>query len=172
MKETFVVAQDMTLLELLNAVYGLMIRVKLMKTIFLFAVIIGIWNGIMALILPAGPSIQWGDVFIRLFSAPLFDILFFGGLISLAMICIRMLNPNFYSHVTYRFTRWGMEKSMKDTDVTRPWNKFLKIRETKHFFYLFISDNDAQIVQKRMFGSKEEAEQFRQFVSMALDANL
>ena len=141
MKDTFVIAQDLTLLELLNAVYGLMVRMKMMKVLFFFGVIIGVWNSIMAIVLPTGPSIQWGDVIIRLFTAPIFDILFFGGLISVAVICIRIFNSNFYRDVTYRFTRWGMEKAMKDRDVTRPWNKFLKIRETKHFFYLFISDN-------------------------------
>jgi hypothetical protein len=51
---------------------------------------------------------------------------------------------------------------------TKAKNKILSFHETKHFVLLYVTKNDAHVIQKRMFKSDEDVESFMMFVSKYL----
>ena len=165
MPETLTVKQDMKLIEFLNAAYYQTSRMKIIKRLFFLSIILGVLNALFDIISPPYHDLIWYKIMIDFLIAPLFITLFFFVFITLGAILLMLVRPNHFKNVTYHFTNWGMEKIGKDMEFTRQWNKFLKFQETSHFIFLYISKNDAHIIQKRMFTNNEEIERFRQLIS-------
>ena len=165
MPETLTVKQDMKPLEFLNAVYFQTSRMKLIKRLFFLSIILGVLNASLDILSPVGGNVIWYQIVIDFFIAPVFIVLFFFVFITVGAILLMLLRRNHFTNVTYNFTHWGMEKIGKGIEFTRPWNKFLKFRETKHFIFLYITPNDAHIIQKRMFINNEEIEDLRKLIS-------
>jgi hypothetical protein len=69
-----------------------------------------------------------------------------------------------FKRMIYNFTHWGLVKSGNGLEFSRPWREFLKVKETKSFFLLYISKNDAHVIQKRMFRNREEIKDFNFFL--------
>ena len=165
MPETLIVKQDMKPLEFLNAVYFQVSRMKIIKRLFFLALILGVLNSLLDIFSPLNHDLIWYKIIFDFLIAPVFIILFFFVFITLGAILLMLLRRNHFTNVTYHFTHWGMEKIGKGIEFTRPWNKFLKFRETAHFIFLYITPNDAHIIQKRMFLNNEEIEDFRKLIS-------
>lgn len=75
-----------------------------------------------------------------------------------------ILRPNHFKNVTYHFNHWGMVKTGNGINIDRPWKGFCKFQESKNYFFLYITQNDAHVIQKKMLKSKEEIEDFRQLI--------
>jgi hypothetical protein len=168
MQETFTINQELKLSESLNVSYYIATRMRLMKRIFLFVLFIGAVNTFLDFILPVGHNLKWYGLIFDFAFLPFFILLFFSVFILLSTILIRIIKPNYFKNVTYRFTHWAIEKIGKNIEFTRPWNKVLKNQETKYFIFLYITENDAHIIQKRMFRDNEEIQNFKQFISQQI----
>ena len=165
MPETLTVKQEMKPFEFLSAVYFQTSRMKLIKRLFFLSIILGLLNTLLDIISPVSHDLIWYQIIIDFLIAPVFIALFFFVFITLGAILLMLLRRNHFTNVTYHFTHWGMEKVGKGIEFTRPWNKFLKFRETTHFIFLYITANDAHIIQKRMFTNEEEIDSFRELIS-------
>ncbi|MDO6435705.1 YcxB family protein [Flavitalea sp. BT771] len=164
-RETYTLHQTLKLSEILLGAYYIASRTKIIKVVFFFVLIIGVLRESLALALATQSSIKWYIVIFDTIAGPLFIFLFFFVFISLGVILLTVIRPGNYRDLTYRFTHWGMEKSGKNIDFTRPWSKFLRLRESKHFLFLYISENDAHFFHKKAFVNDQEIEDFKQFVS-------
>jgi YcxB-like protein len=165
MKETFIINQELKLKEVLSAFYYLIPRMRLIKKIFLFSFIAGMMTSIVEFSSHTKNSTIWYIFIFRLLFLPSFLALFFFVFIFLAAVLMMKLKPDHFRNVTYRFTHWGMEKTGKGINLTKPWSEFIKFRETKNFILLYITNDDAHIIQKKMLNSNEELESFKQFIS-------
>ena len=164
MEETFNIKQDFNLGEYLIATFYVTAKMKMVRRIFLVGTVIGFLNAILDTALsPNGKSVFF--IVWKLLFLPLFLFLFFSvGIIILSLI-IYKLKPQFFKGLNYRFNHWGMEKFGNNVDVSIPWSQFLKYYESKNFIYFFINNNHSHIVQKRMFDSTIELDNFRNFIS-------
>lgn len=165
MKETFTINQNLKLKEVLSAYYYIIPRMRLIKKIFLFGFIAGIFTSVVELSYRIENSTTWYIFIFRLLFLPSFLALFFFVFIFFAAILMMKLKPDLFSNVTYRFTHWGMEKTGKGINLTKPWREFIKFRETNNFILLYITSDDAHIIQKKMLNSNEELDSFKQFIS-------
>ena len=64
-----------------------------------------------------------------------------------------------------------VKKGGTGTQYSTPWRSFKKLSETKYFLLLYISENDAHIIQKRMFPTSAELETFKQFADQNIWSN-
>ena len=162
--------QTLTLSELLSGSYYLAARIKIIKVLFFFALIIGPLTALLGLVNVTQQPVIWYVILFDVIKFPLFIFLFFFVFISLGMTLMFLIRPDNYRNLTYRFTHWGMEKSGKNIEFTRPWSKFFALRESKHFLYLYISENDAHFIHKKVFENEQEIEEFKAFVGRQLGA--
>src|SRR5205085_2741647 len=105
------------------------------------------------------------SIFFQFLFLPVFILLFFFVFVSIGAAILMLMKPDNFKNISYRFTHWGMEKTTTDMNFSRQWSKFLKYKETKHFILLYVSENDAHIIQKRKFQTKEEVNDFLALVS-------
>ena len=165
MSQTFKVQQNITYSELLSASYYQISRMKIIRRFVLFPTLFNSIILVILTILSFSNGINWYQLIFQLISIPFFFIAFVFGLTTLGMTILKLTQPFRYQDNTYSFTHWGMEKTGNGVEFTRPWRNFLKFRESNNFIYLYISENDAHIIQKRMFNDKYEEECFKQFVT-------
>ena len=164
MTETFSIKQHMSFLELskttfLLSIYGRSFRILYFVFFippFIFAV-----TGFMAELEYSGFHLRsifsWGE-------GVLISLVIYMLLLLLPTIYIWFAHPVRFKNVTYTFTHWGMTKTGSGYEYTRPWRGFLKYKETSTFILLFISDNDAHFLQKKMFANKDELNNFRKML--------
>jgi len=164
-RETYTLHQTLKLSEVLLGSYYIASRTKMIKIVFFFVLIIGVLREALELAMPTQRPIKWYIVIFDTIAGPLFIFLFFFVFISLGVILLRVIRPDNYRDLTYRFTHWGMEKSGKNINFSRQWSKFLRLRESKHFLFLYISENDAHFFHKKTFENDQETEDFKQFAS-------
>lgn len=164
LSDTFTVKLEMNIFEFCSAMYFQMSKMKMIKRLFLLSLIIGILNGLLDAAGPGTHVLLWYQILLKVLFPPVFILLFFVVFGTLGAILLLLLKSNLFNNVTYYFTHWGMEKDGKGFSITMQWSKFLKFTESTHFIFLYISENDAHIVQKRMFNNKAELERFRQFI--------
>lgn len=172
MDDNFTVKQEMKIIEFLGAVYFQTPRMKIIKRFFILMLFVGLILVLLDVIrLFLGDTLPWYQIIIDFIEIPLFIIVFLFVFMTLGAILLRVLRRNHFKNVTYHFTHWGMEKIGKGINFATPWNKFLKFHESAHFIFLFISENDAHIIQKRMFVNHEELQRFRKLISEHIHLN-
>ncbi len=148
--------------ELLSAIYYQATQMKVVKRLFLFIVIFSVGSLLLDLFV-SGFDKNWKHIIFDFLLYPCILLLF---ITAVALILV-LVQSNHFKNVTYYFNNWGMEKTGKRIDFNRPWSKFLKFKESKHFIFLYITENDAHIVQKRMFGD-DELKRFKELISERL----
>lgn len=162
MKDTFILKQNLGLLEYVNATCYFALRMRNIQWIFFLVLALGLMSNFLGLV--TGAKVDWWNAILS--PVVTFVIFSFCGVIVLAIICllIRLFRPAHFKNVTYTFTHWGMEKSGEGFLFTRQWNKFTGFRESRNFFFLYISDNDAHMLPKRLFANEDEVSEFRNFI--------
>jgi len=65
---------------------------------------------------------------------------------------------------TFAATDAGLSSSNQNAQGVKPWEDYLKWKEGKLVFLVYLSDNMFQIIPKRFFDSAEEINAFRQIV--------
>jgi YcxB-like protein len=143
---------------------------KLVRRLFLFSFIASLVGLVLNLITTSGQVKNWYYIILEPLTYPLFLFAFFFVLTIIGAILLMTFRGNHFKDVTYTFTHWGMEKIGKGIEFSRPWSKFLRFKESRHFLFLYISENDAHIIQKRMFKSDDEIESLKQLIFRHLNS--
>lgn len=165
MSQTYIINQKFTFLEFLSITYFQVSRMKLIKRLFLFSAIAGLANALLNAFGVPHKNLIWYVFIVQFLSLPVFLILFLVVAGTLITILLMLLKPRLFTKTTLTFTHWGMEKKGEIINYSAPWSKFMKFTETKKNLFLYISDNEAHVVQKRMFEDNTQLENFKAFLS-------
>ncbi|MEZ4510202.1 MAG: YcxB family protein [Eubacteriales bacterium] len=63
--------------------------------------------------------------------------------------------------VTFTADKAGIHSVSERGDSDLPWNRIVEVRETRHAFYIFITDSHANVMPKEQFANASDAEVFR-----------
>jgi hypothetical protein len=164
MQETIIVNQEIGFKEFLKASFCLLPRMKSIQKVFKFLLAIGLFIALLGLFSQPLSNTKWYLLILDILIPSLSLLIFLIVFMPIGLFAQMKLKPNNFKDITYRFTNSGMEKIGKGINISNPWNKFLRSEETKNFILLFISDNDAHIIQKRMFEDDEKMENFKTMI--------
>jgi len=164
MTDSFLIKQQFTLLEYLSASFYLMARLKIIKRLFLICSIFSLLSGILDFTLSEQNTMSLLFAILKAFYLPVFLILFFGIGMTIFSIVLYKLKPKVFKGTEYKFNHWGMEKTGSDIDTPVSWSKIIKYNESSKFIFLFLNNNHAHIVQKRMFDNSIDLENFKDFI--------
>ncbi len=164
MQSSFSIKYHLTLLEFYYSSIYSAIRNKRLKKFYYLIPGILVLSGLLNFFLDTKKSSYSIGLIVQfLFPILLFLIFLFVGIFILCLI-VQLIKPNYFKNINYEFTHWGMFKKGIGFEYSSPWSKILKMKETKSFFLLYVSENDAHIVQKRMFKNEEEINNFKSLV--------
>jgi len=138
---------------------------KIIKRLFIFLTIVSLLNAILNSVVSPNKKVIWHVVVGQFILLPAFLFMFLIVVGALITFLLMTLKPKLFSKTTLIFTHWGMEKTGEIINYSTPWSKFIKYKETKNYIFLYISDKESHVVQKRMFKESEELEHFKNFIS-------
>jgi hypothetical protein len=164
MANSFTIKQDLSLKEFFNAFLYIFFTSRIFKRLLLFMSIIS-GLGIILDFLTDSKKPLFVNIALSLLPLIfLFSFFFVFGF--LATLFIYKTKTKLFKNVTYEFTHWGVMMSTEGADFSKPWREFIKIRESRLFFLLYISANDAYIIKKGIFENNEEIKNFRDFLKL------
>jgi hypothetical protein len=169
--ETFTVSEKLTLREYLAANLFVAARMKMIRKIILFGFIIGLLNASLDLTSPANNNENLLFIILKFLFVPLFLFLFFSIGIILLCVLIYKFKPLVFQGASYRFNHWGMEKSGDTLNLSAPWSQFKKHQENSAFLFLYTTETNAYIIQKRMFCNVDELDAFKAFIRDKIQNN-
>ena len=162
MTDTFTLKDTTTFKEYLSILYYQIFRKRIVKGIFVFLTIISLVSVLLGFVLQE--RMNWYKAVFNLLLAPVFLIAFVYVVGFLVAILLWKFKPAIFN-TTNKFTHWGMERTGEGFEISIPWNKFLRYKETKKYLLLFITKDDALVIQKKIFESTEQLEDFRKLIS-------
>jgi len=168
MQDTFIVNQNLNLIEYYRAAMYLGIRNKRLRKIYYFILGMPLLLGLFSVFFTHE---NWRHTVFDFFLLIMLPILFFYVGTFILSCLIMLIKPSLVRNITYEFNHWGMVKKGIGIDYSNPWRSFTKLRETKYFLLLYISENDAHIIQKRMFPTNAELETFKEFADQNIWSN-
>jgi len=168
MQENFRIAQNLNLIEYYTAAIYLGLRNKRLRRTFIIVFTLPFLTILFDIFFARSRWSETLSTFGLLLLVPL--AFFYIGLFLLSCL-VMLIRPSLVKNAAYEFNHWGMIKKTRDNEYSTPWRDFLKLRETNRFFLLYITENDAHIIQKRMFSDSSEQENFRRFADQNIWAN-
>lgn len=63
--------------------------------------------------------------------------------------------------VTFTADKSGIHSASERGDSDLPWSRIVAVRETRHAFYIFITDSYANVMPKEQFAGQNDADTFR-----------
>ena len=72
--------------------------------------------------------------------------------------------------VTFTTDKTGIHAASERGDSDLPWNRIVEVRETRHAFYVFITESHANVLPKDQFSNAEEITLFRTLLEKNVDA--
>ena len=72
--------------------------------------------------------------------------------------------------VTFTTDQAGIHATSGRGDSDLPWNRIVAIRETRHAFYVFITDAHANVLPKDQFSGEAEIAEFRALLEKNMEA--
>lgn len=72
--------------------------------------------------------------------------------------------------VTFTTDKEGIHAASERGDSDLPWNRIVEIRETRHAFYVFITDAHANVLPKDQFSGEAEIAEFRALLEKNMEA--
>ena len=169
MNDTFTIEQEFGTIEFINLICYQTLRTKILRRIMLFVTAVDLMLLVSIYISAGKNKINWYEEILGSLWPLIFILCFFIVSSSLIALLMMKIKPNNYKGITYTFTHWGMDKRGKEIEHSRQWSNFLSYHETKHFILLYITRNDAHVIQKRMFKDIEEQVRFIAFISKYLN---
>lgn len=168
MEDTFFIRQNLSLIEYYRAAMYLGIRNKRLRKFYYL--ILGM-PLLLSLLDVFFIHQNWRHTVFDFLLGITFPILFFYVGTFILSCLIMLIKPSLVRNITYEFNHWGMVKKGGGIEYSRPWRSFEKLRETKYILLLYISENDAHIIQKRMFPTHAELETFKEFADQNIWSN-
>jgi hypothetical protein len=111
-----------------------------------------------------------GEVWFGLFAIAFLLILSFFWLLLLRCLLYPLFFPRVFKEKIYEFSSWGVVVKTEGLERSKPWRNFQKIKETRSFFLISLSNTEYVLILKRLFKKKGEAEAFKTFVSSTIAA--
>ena len=168
-QDTFKIQQRLSFIELYKAVLYISLRNKKFKKFYyLIPGLILFASGVSFILTPKKDHSHWISLLPSILLPALFPIVFFFAVLFLISILSILIKPYYFKDVTYEFTYWGVIKKGKRFEQSFQWKDFLSLRETKSFILLYLTQNDALIIQKKMFANTGELENFKNFLDNQL----
>ena len=147
MQEQITINQSLTTVDLFKASILFALGNRRMRTIFYLIPSIMVITSALSIAL-ANKEERLMEAF-KLISSILMVAFIFCALFFILSFLMIIVKPNLFKNISYTFNNRGIIKKGKNLEFTRPWDKFIKWRETKSFILLYISENDAHIILKR-----------------------
>jgi hypothetical protein len=72
--------------------------------------------------------------------------------------------------VTFTTDKAGIHATSERGDSDLDWNRIVEVRETKHAFYVFITDSHANVLPKDQFSNEAEIATFRALLEKNVEA--
>ena len=164
MVNEFIIPQKLSLWDYYRASLYLGIRNKRLRRLLYFIAIIGVLNLVLTLGLNTKPNnTTLIPVFQVLLPFLILVLFFFAGTFIICGL-IKLLRPGIFKNMTYQFTHWGMYKKSDTIDHSIPWRNIIKVKETGSFIFLYISKDDAHVIQKKKFRHADELQSFKSFI--------
>jgi YcxB-like protein len=171
MRETFQIKQELGFFEFLNAVTYQLSKTKMIRRFILYVFVISALSSFLGLVTtsPQGESsfLYYIKLFAPLLTAPVLFFVF----TTLIVLILKIVRPNHFQNVTYYFDSWGVQKIGKGLELITAWKQFIQARESNSFIFLYVSELDAHIIQKRLFENENDLNDFREFMYYHLNNN-
>jgi hypothetical protein len=145
MKESFEIKQQTTPGEFYKLTVSLSFKNKKIRRIYFLIVAVGTISSLTELL---SPKPSWVQVVAGFMIGALFPLIFFLVGSFVLILLIYMIRPGFF-RATYFLNHWGMIRTSAKAEIQLSWSRFLKWKETKDFFLLFIVEHDVHIISKR-----------------------
>lgn len=165
MNENFIIKHDFTFTEYLGVTFYLMFRMKVIKRLLIFLIIIGILSGLLTITMARQTTGILLPVLARMLLLPLSLVLFLCLFTTLVTLVLYIFKPGIFKGGQYIFNHWGMQRTGGGIDISFPWSKFLKYHESSRFIFLYLNEKVTYVVQKRRFKSPGELEAFKGFIA-------
>jgi hypothetical protein len=124
---------------------------------------VGVAMMFVAPIAPASPWVQW----VMLAMLAYFPIVL-GVMIPYRTRRSFRQRKDFQRETSYRASESGVSIENENLKGIKPWSDYLKWKEGRKVFLLYLSDNMFQIVPKRFFGTESELAGFRALLEKAV----
>jgi hypothetical protein len=161
MKNSFTVSQDLSHKEYLSSNLYFVFHSRRLRLYGLYL------TGIFLLSLFLGFPAKKEELNLIKLVGSLAPVVFLGVVLILGVILLSFYiyrsRPHLFKNVSYEFTHWGVTRHGEKTEFSKPRREITKIKETKAFF-LFYAGIDMHTIPKRVFGTQEELDEFRQFL--------
>src|SRR5215831_15585704 len=126
MQETFHIKQHLNYGEFINLTINALLKMRVIRKIFLFYSIgILLFISFEVIFLHPG-SKELYSVFRQIFFIPFIPIISLSIFVLLFSSLYYLINPKLFKNVSYAFTHWGMEQTVKGVVFSIPWRNFLK----------------------------------------------
>ncbi len=164
MRDNFEIIQTISLFDFYKGALHLWRKNKKLRFFIYLPAVMVLVFGLMSIVGSSKP----GQASISVFGQVLFLLAFTIGFYLVAffviLVLMRLMRPGFFKDNLYTFNHWGMYKKAGATEYSRSWKDFSRWEETTSFFFLYIGDNDAHIISKKILNAKEQQE-FRDFLN-------
>ena len=164
MIDTFQIRQDLGYLELLNAVTFQLLKTKMIRRFLIYVFTISALSAFLGLITTSPQNESPVNYYLKMFAPLLTAPILFLVFTTLIVLILKLFRPNDFHNVSLYFNNSGVQKKGKGIDLITPWKKIIRTEESKNFIFLFVSDLDAHIIQKRFFENYSDLESFREFM--------
>jgi hypothetical protein len=155
----FILNQDLSNYEFLSFSLKVVISTKSFKQVCVTSIILPAFYSTIYLVFikPQIPS--------KIFLLLLLPILF-----TVAVILVTFINSKQRGHLQARYIidEFGIDCTRGNIGGKKAWKDFLGWKETNKYFLIFLQKNVPHVIQKRMFNSSKEIDDFRQFIKSKL----
>lgn len=160
MDETYVINQDLTFNEFFSSSLLIISKSKAIKKLFIVSLLPFCIDLLISLLMFLSSGFKFEYSFIFLLAFPLL----LGCFIILFLLFKSIFHLRNNQDVIYTFNHWGIEKKGDKFKILIPWRQVQKYYETNSFF-LFFSNEDIPIIQKKMFKDSNELNNFKNFIN-------
>lgn len=92
----------------------------------------------------------------------------FFALIAALLLIASLVMPRFTREAEYSFQAGGLSCIRNGKEYKMGWDKVIELKETKSYFFLFITPSAPHVIQKSNFPTEESIDQFRAFLNTRL----
>jgi YcxB-like protein len=158
MRDKFEIHQTISLFDFYKGGLYLWRKNKKLMFFIYFGPLILLILGVLNILLSPKPGQVSVSVLSQVLFLLAFTICFYLVGFFIILLLIRVLKPGHFKNTIYTFNHWGMHKKAGASEYTMPWKGFIKWNETKSFFFLYVTDNDAHIISKKVIKEPEQKE--------------
>ena len=152
MKESFEIIQHTTLWEFYKLALYFSYKNKKFRQFYFIILFVSVVSAILGFV--SGDGSDLAETILAVAIAILVPVVFFVLGTLIITVILHLVRPAVFK-ASFQFDHWGMHKRTGSQEITRPWRAFVKWKETKEIFLLFIGEQDAHFISKRVLGESD-----------------